>query len=86
MALHFGVLSVCEKAVHTQRVCWRRVGLDNSRLLEGDQPAVLVRSEGETLSFGSIELWLAPIFTVIAGAALVGSLVLLVRGRQSLGA
>ena len=40
-------------------------------------------SEGQTLSFGSIELWFAPVFTVIAGAALVGSLVLLVRGRQS---
>ena len=40
-------------------------------------------SEGHTLSFGAIELWFAPVFTVLAGAALVGSLVLLVRGRQS---
>jgi hypothetical protein len=40
-------------------------------------------SQGQTLSFGSIELWFAPLFTVMAGAALVGSLVLLVRGRQS---
>jgi hypothetical protein len=40
-------------------------------------------SEGQPLSFGPIELWFAPVFTVMAAAGLVGSLVLLVRGHQS---
>ena len=40
-------------------------------------------SEGQPLSFGPIELWLAPVFTVMAATALVGSLVLLMRGQQS---
>jgi hypothetical protein len=35
------------------------------------------------LSFGPIELWLGPIFTAMAAAALLGSLVLLVGDRPS---
>lgn len=38
-------------------------------------------SEGETLWYGPMELWLAPIFTMMAAAALAGSLVLLVSRR-----
>jgi hypothetical protein len=41
-------------------------------------------AEGKTLYYGDLELWLAPVFTVMAAAALVGSLVLLVsRQRRS---
>ena len=43
-------------------------------------------AQGKPLSFGRLELWLGPLFTIIAGAALVGSLVLLLnkdRSRQS---
>ena len=36
-------------------------------------------TQGKPLSFGRLELWLGPLFTMIAGAALVGSLVLLVN-------
>jgi hypothetical protein len=36
-------------------------------------------ADGEALSFGSLELWLAPLFTMMAAAALVASLVLLVN-------
>jgi hypothetical protein len=40
-------------------------------------------SQGEALSFGSIELWLAPLFTILAGTALASSLVVLLnRDRQ----
>ena len=35
--------------------------------------------QGKPLSFGRLELWLGPLFTIIAGAALVGSLVLLLK-------
>lgn len=38
--------------------------------------------EGEPLSFGSIELWFAPVFTVMAGVALIGSLTLLVNRHR----
>src|SRR5678816_4894647 len=38
-------------------------------------------SQGEPLSYGHLELWLAPIFTMMAAAALAASLVLLVRRR-----
>jgi hypothetical protein len=43
-------------------------------------------AQGKPLSFGRLELWLGPVFTIIAGAALVASLVLLLnhdRYRQS---
>ena len=41
-------------------------------------------AQGALLSFGPIELWLAPAFTMMAAAALIGSLVLLVtRHRRS---
>ena len=43
-------------------------------------------AQGKPLSFGRLELWLGPLFTIIAGAALLGSLVLLLnkdRYRQS---
>ena len=36
-------------------------------------------ADGAALSFGSLELWLAPVFTMLAAAALAGSLVLLVK-------
>jgi len=36
-------------------------------------------SHGEPLTFGPVELWLAPVFTTLAGAALTGSLVLLLN-------
>ena len=36
-------------------------------------------SQGEPLAYGSVELWLGPAFTVMAGLALLGSLVALVR-------
>ena len=36
-------------------------------------------AETGDLEFGPVELWLAPIFTMMAAAALLGSLVLLVR-------
>ena len=38
--------------------------------------------DGEPLSFGSVELWLAPMFTIMAGAALAGSLVLLLKNDR----
>jgi hypothetical protein len=44
--------------------------------------------QGKPLSFGRLELWLGPVFTIIAGSALAGSLVLLLnenRHRQSEG-
>jgi|GEM_PF-4042021 len=40
-------------------------------------------SEGRPLAFGHIELWFAPVFTLMSGAALVVSLVLLVRERET---
>jgi hypothetical protein len=41
-------------------------------------------AQGEPLSYGPMELWLAPVFTMMAAAALLGSLVLLVsRARGS---
>ena len=40
-------------------------------------------SQGEPLSFGPIELWLAPVFTIMAGAALAGSLVLLLNRENA---
>ena len=41
-------------------------------------------SQGEPLSFGRVELWLAPAFTIMAGAALAGSMILLLnRHRHS---
>jgi hypothetical protein len=36
-------------------------------------------TRGEPLYFGRLELWLGPVFTLIAGAALSGSLVLLLN-------
>jgi hypothetical protein len=41
-------------------------------------------AEGKPLFYGQMELWLAPLFTMMAGAALLGSLVLLVsrHGRS----
>jgi hypothetical protein len=39
-------------------------------------------AEGEPLSYGRIELWLAPVFTMMAAAALASSLVLLVSRRR----
>ena len=39
-------------------------------------------AEGKPLSFGSVELWLAPLFTMMAAAALAGSLVLLVSRHR----
>lgn len=38
---------------------------------------------GESLYFGSIELWLAPAFTALGAALFVASLVLLVRQRHA---
>ena len=40
-----------------------------------------VASEGEPLDFGSLELWLGPVLTMLAAAVLAGSLVLLVKGQ-----
>lgn len=40
-------------------------------------------SHGETLSYGHLELWLAPIFTMMAAAALAASLALLVKREDS---
>jgi hypothetical protein len=39
-------------------------------------------AEGEPLYYGRLELWLAPVFTLMAAAALVSSLVLLVSRRR----
>ena len=41
-----------------------------------------IAGDGEPLDFGNLELWLAPACTVLAGAALAGSLVLLIRGSE----
>ena len=38
-----------------------------------------IARDGEPLDFGSLELWLAPVFTLMAGAALAGSVVLLLN-------
>ena len=38
-------------------------------------------TQGEPLSFGRMELWLAPVFTMMAGAALVAALVLLLKSK-----
>ena len=46
-----------------------------------------VAEQGQPLDFGQLELWVAPALTVLAGAALVASLVLLLnvkdRGRNA---
>jgi hypothetical protein len=55
----------------TTAVFWRATNLRYS-----------LAADGEPLSFGTIELWLAPFFTMMAAAALVGSLVVLVRGHR----
>ena len=39
-------------------------------------------AKGEPLSYGSMELWLAPVFTMMAAAALLCSLVLLVSRHK----
>lgn len=39
-------------------------------------------ARGEPLSYRTQELWLAPVFTMMAAAALLGSLVLLVRRHK----
>jgi hypothetical protein len=38
--------------------------------------------QGQPLGFGSIELWVAPVLTAIAGVALAGSLVLLLKAHK----
>ncbi|HZI80558.1 MAG TPA: hypothetical protein VFD69_13645 [Vicinamibacterales bacterium] len=38
-----------------------------------------IARDGEPLDFRSLELWLAPVFTLMAGAALAGSVVLLLN-------
>jgi hypothetical protein len=39
-------------------------------------------SEGKPLGYGPLELWLGPVFTMIAGTALLGSLILLVSRHR----
>jgi hypothetical protein len=38
--------------------------------------------QGEPLSFGHIELWVAPVLTIVAGAALTASVLLLLDGPR----
>jgi hypothetical protein len=57
----------------TTAVFWRATNLRYS-----------IARDGRALDFGNLELWLAPLFTLTAGAALVGSILLLVnRDRWS---
>jgi hypothetical protein len=41
-----------------------------------------IARDGEPLDFGTTELWLAPVFTMMAAAALAGSLVLLLKNHR----
>ena len=41
-----------------------------------------IAHDGRPLDFGTLELWLAPVFTLLAAAALVGSIVLLVNRER----
>ena len=43
----------------------------------------MLASHGEPLDFGSLELWLAPLFTIMAGCAFAGSVVLLLKQGES---
>jgi hypothetical protein len=52
---------------------------DSCRCLSATNLRYWLADDGEPLSFGSIELWLAPVFTIMAAAALAGSVILLLN-------
>jgi len=58
----------------TTAVFWRGTNLRYS-----------LAAEGKSLFYGTLELWLGPVFTLMAAAALLGSLVLLVRRSRTSG-
>jgi hypothetical protein len=82
----WGALSLRKARPYAEGLLATGWGWTTATFWRGTNLRYWLATHGEPLYFGSLELWLAPVFTLMAGAALAGSLVLLLnhdRHRQS---
>jgi hypothetical protein len=82
----WGVVSLRRRRPYAEGLLAAGWGWTTAVFWRGTNLRYWLAAQGKPLSFGRLELWLGPLFTIIAGAALVGSLVLLLskdRYRQS---
>ena len=80
----WGVFSLRDARPYAEGVLATGWGWTTAVFWRGTNLRYWLAAQGKPLSYGPMELWLAPVFTMIAGAALVGALVLLVSRRRGL--
>ena len=80
----WGVLSLRGGRPYAEGVLATGWGWTTAVFWRGTNLRYWLAAEGKSLFYGTLELWLGPVFTMMAAAALLGSLVLLVmRSRTS---
>ena len=78
----WGVISLRGGRQYAEGVLATGWGWTTAVFWRGTNLRYWLAAEGKSLSYGTMELWLAPVFTMMAAAALLGSLVLLVRRHK----
>jgi hypothetical protein len=81
----WGVISLREGRPYAEGVLATGWGWTTAVFWRGANLRYWLAAEGKPLSYGPIELWLAPVFAMIAAAALVGALFLLVSRHMGSG-
>ena len=78
----WGVISLRRSRPYAEGLLATGWGWTTAVFWRGANLRYWLAAEGEPLYYGRLELWLAPVFTMMAAAALASSLVLLVSRRR----
>jgi hypothetical protein len=78
----WGVISLHRGRQYAEGVLAAGWGWTTAVFWRGANLRYWLAAEGKPLGYGPLELWLGPVFTMIAGTALLGSLVLLVSRHR----
>lgn len=78
----WGTVSLRRSRPYAEGVLATGWGWTTATFWRGTNLRYWLAAHGEPLYFGQVELWLGPVFTILAGAALAGSLVLLLNHHR----